>query len=481
MADGINLPSNLYTAGAVPLDISPATNVTLGLMAKQQARSEALDNYFRDLTRTTTPDGVRPQDVSGYMKKFNDWQNFHNQNKANIFKPQNDNGASQTEDNQRYQDLMAYTNQSKQEAAKSQKLLEMKIDPKTAYQLNHPDIINSIEAHELPLDNSGHKSINLDQLQLNSQPLQAKDLLSINGNIMKGIVPSPTGPATKDGNGNIFTPMGFTDNDKKTALQRAYSVYASSPQYVAHAERIMTDPQMFSSANQAFIKVAGHPIQNEADAFAAEQLSMAGLDREMKPMKSVDTYGVANLKSKNSLINQERLIPLRLGAQETLKKYGVDYVKSTQQEQTEANEGIVNDDFQRAKDPTKGGKSVVGPDGQLEYQSPGNAVLQDLPVFKAGKGKDFSKADAVRYNNDGTQMRGVWYMKDPQTHKPIPDGQGGYREDPSGVGGWVNTESVKPLVGKYLGKLAQRPPAGQQQSSSGQHSKTTLLTKGGFN
>lgn len=164
-------------------------------------------------------------------------------------------------------------------------------------------------------------------------------------------------------------------------------------------------------------------------------------------------------KASLQLGNQEIMEGIRHGNAMKLKQFGIDYAKQSAQDQTATNEYYVDKDYQDAQNPKEGGKSVIGPDGQIEYESPGNAILQGLKPFTAGSGKTFSKSDAIRYNDDGSKMRGVFYLRD-KNNNPIPDGQGGFKEDPN-KGGWVDRESVKALVGNQFKSLHQPAPAGQ--------------------
>jgi hypothetical protein len=80
-------PSSLYTAGAV---IAPTPNMALyaNLLAKKQAKEEALNQYFTELGDKINTAGVRMQDLTGPTGGINDeimqWRNDWIKNKDSI-------------------------------------------------------------------------------------------------------------------------------------------------------------------------------------------------------------------------------------------------------------------------------------------------------------------------------------------------------------------------------------------------------------
>lgn len=58
-------PSALYTEGAVKLDTTPSLNFYAQLLAKKQAKKDALDQYYQKLMDTTQgrENQMRPIDI----------------------------------------------------------------------------------------------------------------------------------------------------------------------------------------------------------------------------------------------------------------------------------------------------------------------------------------------------------------------------------------------------------------------------------
>lgn len=178
-------------------------------------------------------------------------------------------------------------------------------------------------------------------------------------------------------------------------------------------------------------------------------------------------------KARVQLGNQETMEGIRHGNREAERKFGIDYAKQSAQDQVATNEYYVDKDLQDAQNSTAGGKSVIGPDGQVEYVSPGNAVLEN--VLAEGKYSHYAKPDEVRYNSDGSMVRGVFYMRDGKGNK-VPDGQGGFKEAPD-KGQWKTVESVKPIVGNQFKSLHQPGPQSGERSYTGANGTKMTMTQ----
>lgn len=92
-------PSNLYRGNAVVLNTQPTANLAIQLMAKQQAKKDALDQYYskQQQQAVNNEDKMRPQDVEddpngnfkGWGSDLNNFQMFYMnpENKKNILNP----------------------------------------------------------------------------------------------------------------------------------------------------------------------------------------------------------------------------------------------------------------------------------------------------------------------------------------------------------------------------------------------------------
>lgn len=69
----IHIDPRPFSGGAVVFNTQPSVNFYAQLLAKKQAKEEAIGNYVRDLNTKVTPAGVRMNDLPGWKKKYDDW------------------------------------------------------------------------------------------------------------------------------------------------------------------------------------------------------------------------------------------------------------------------------------------------------------------------------------------------------------------------------------------------------------------------
>lgn len=73
-------PAGLYGGAAFRVDNTPLYNFAYRLQAKEQAKSEAIDKYYKDLANKATDTGVRPQDQNIFYDAKKDYQDFYIKN-----------------------------------------------------------------------------------------------------------------------------------------------------------------------------------------------------------------------------------------------------------------------------------------------------------------------------------------------------------------------------------------------------------------
>lgn len=138
----LQLP-NIYTLGQVQVNTQPLAQLQGQLLAKKQAREEALDKYFEGKTKELTKKGIADNDVVGYENRLKKLQNYWTQNKADISKG----GMSQRNFDYMVDDLRDYTGRSISKKDDLGKIYQLKIKG----DINDDDIplIRKIES---PLD-----------------------------------------------------------------------------------------------------------------------------------------------------------------------------------------------------------------------------------------------------------------------------------------------------------------------------------------
>ncbi len=147
----INIPNNLYTAGAVSLDASPSVNMYAQIQARRQAQEQAkqatFDEYLRNLNTKVNAAGKRTIDNPAFQDMYNKWQQFGLQNRDKIMK--NDINT-RTQFDRGYQELLNFVNESKTEEEKKKPLVEILLDPNKRSKLS-TNVFNSIQSHDEPL------------------------------------------------------------------------------------------------------------------------------------------------------------------------------------------------------------------------------------------------------------------------------------------------------------------------------------------
>lgn len=406
MADGINLPSSLYTAGAVPLSIEPSVQLATQLALKKQAREDSLNEYFQNTQKDINPSGIRAQDTPGFMDKYKEFTDFYGQNRAAIQNPRLDGGKAMAEYNARHQDMLGFTEQSKNAQNVHQELWKAKSNPATSYMFNTPDAIPAIAAHDLPLTDPHHKDLDLDQMHMNAQPMSIKEMNDLHKGYMQGMVKkTKVGDPVRDNLGNAYQPMGYDPQAQQAFLSRAQQAYSLNPKVRAQAAQIQGDPSRYSQATAAFGKIAGRVPQNEAELYAGESAAQAGLDTQ-------DQIRVndAQTKSNISLAAKKKFSDYTYGQKVDLKELqsGLELGKARQLKQ---------DDYdrlkQRADDITTGaaagkGKNIVDENGKRVTEYPIDGLDDFNKMYHTGTQKDGQEPSEYRTNAAGDYVRVVY-------------------------------------------------------------------------
>lgn len=104
----LQLP-NIYTLGQVQVNTQPLAQLQGQLLAKQQAKEEALDKYYNDLTGKITSAGMHSKDIPGFLKEKEDLAKYWNSNKNEISKG----GLAKQEFDARANKIFSHVEQSK--------------------------------------------------------------------------------------------------------------------------------------------------------------------------------------------------------------------------------------------------------------------------------------------------------------------------------------------------------------------------------
>src|SRR6266536_1454194 len=219
---------NPWAAGAVVLNQQPFMAFYERQMAKEQAKNDALENYFKDLNKNITSAGMRSQDVPSLLQKNKQWQDHYIQNKDAILHPQKDNGAAYSKYMSGYQDQLAVTNESKGAQKNAEELGKLKFNKDFSYVFDDPEITKSIESDALPIGDPNRKALDINSIAKPPKPKDMKDREAFSKYAVGELKPDEIrGTPINIGNFQTQTPVTnqYSDQNKKTIGQRAADVY----------------------------------------------------------------------------------------------------------------------------------------------------------------------------------------------------------------------------------------------------------------
>ncbi len=335
---------NPWAAGAVVLNQQPFMAFYERQMAKEQAKNDALENYFKDLNKNITSAGMRSQDVPSLLQKNKQWQDHYIQNKDAILHPQKDNGAAYSKYMSGYQDQLAVTNESKGAQKNAEELGKLKFNKDFSYVFDDPEITKSIESDALPIGDPNRKALDINSIAKPPKPIDMKDREAFSKYAVGELKPDEIrGTPINIGNFQTQTPVTnqYSDQNKKTIGQRAADVYDTDRNWRAEAgkmfkEQVLHDPVLHDQLNAIHKRYFGTDVDSPREAFIAKTI----LDHDVRNVKYE--------KGENEYGKQLALENLRFGHQKTLKK----------EDQKVADDWIVNYWNQRFNDakttPAKG-------------------------------------------------------------------------------------------------------------------------------
>lgn len=162
-SNSTGITGNPYAGGNVVLNNTPFVQFYTNMLARQQAQKDAFAKSMQEQAKSLTPAGMRSIDTDALMQAKNDWQSHWQQNKDAIQHPDIDNGKAWSENNDLYNKAASKIAQSKEAAKTDQALLKLSLDPKRAALLAD-DARQLIHKHQLPINDSNHKTLTLDDL-----------------------------------------------------------------------------------------------------------------------------------------------------------------------------------------------------------------------------------------------------------------------------------------------------------------------------
>ncbi|HEY8659878.1 MAG TPA: hypothetical protein VIM07_04425 [Chitinophagaceae bacterium] len=282
-------PSNLYHGAAVVLDSSPTVKFAAQLMAHQQAKRDALDQYYSKLQDQTLgqEDKMRPQDIQndpngkykGWGSDFNDLQMFYMnpENKKNILNPSKDGYKTLNQYNAMHSSLIAKARDSKSAAADDKVIdthrLSGKWNPTDAdfnevHQLSKSiydktrQITEQDPTSGLPIT----RDPSVSNLSVNYPAFDATKQMQFDKNVVGGIKPEKTynekNARVDKTTGEIFLPFNesYSPEKIKTIADNAGKINLRSPEgihYTQQLNELAKNPDALETASKLYQSVYG--------------------------------------------------------------------------------------------------------------------------------------------------------------------------------------------------------------------------------
>ncbi len=394
------LPSNNPYGSGVIFDSSPYTQYQLAQKAKEDAKDEALDKYFKNIDSKINPAGMRTQEIPVLLQQQNADRKFYLDNKDKIKNPALDNGTAYNEYMGRNQAKMAFVEGSKRKADIYKQAVPIFADP-TKRALMGDEAIAALESHDLPMNDPRHQEFDVTKLNYNPKPFDQQKYLTG----LKPLVKEAAGETS-------FVPIPDTDAkspqylrkpvtkmiqnyDKMQIANLAENEYKQNPSYRALIKQIENNPTQYDKYNKIYKQNFG----NDLDISHPEQIAVAhtlemmpkGYTKEGKP--ELDNVAWESAKNKRNFGQSLTKISANKEAQNAAnynpQNHWVDIV----------NNGIKDPSKYLVKDKWVGGTEISLPD----------EVNDKLFDKVAGKVK---KADKVILDDNGKQVHLIFFEGD---------------------------------------------------------------------
>ena len=263
------LPSNVYAGGAVTFNSTPYTNYYLQQKARNEAKKEAIDNYYTEMSKSLTPTGMAENDVDDFIAAKNQWQQHNIQNKNILNDPKNPNYAKAlSESNYLYNNAASLIPKSQ---AKVKGLSEIYNITKSNKRGVTDTSLQYIDQFGKPLSQGGGGQLNPTKIVANPDLFDAQKQKSILDVVYDGVKPvktygvTTTDAATKEKR-TLYT-EAYDPESLKKAASRAKTSYENSPEMQAYFQtEFHNHDDDYDVFNKAFKAAFGRDISSPKDA-----------------------------------------------------------------------------------------------------------------------------------------------------------------------------------------------------------------------
>jgi len=407
----------MYSQGTVLLDSQPIVNLYGQLMAKKQAKQDALDEYDKQRINNINGTGVRDQDREGLDQRVKQIQEFYQGNKDKIRKG----GTPESYAYEKmFRDVSGYVNQSKERTARGDAAMKLYNERLKQDGRIPDDFINELHENELGIDKltgvdpqtgQPRKSqpLNLSKWLSQPKPFNQQTYLKSFGDIKR--TPQPPVYTPVEGNPLKLTETINETFDKDAAQvihARAADKYQNSFSFAEQVKAEVADPvrrkQLADTFKQTFGTDPAIP-EDYATAFTLELLQP-----NIPKVKAVDNKDAIMNKAADIALNRQKTMEsIRQGNRIDIALLRRGWQVADQQAQDEYLDAIVEgykkngkvdpkvvDDYEKSD-----GKGHKVPIDKQVFNSDGTV---DMIVYKLDKKGNYTTEVDETYSTRGVPI-----------------------------------------------------------------------------
>jgi hypothetical protein len=328
----------LYTGGAVVLPFHQPPNYARQLMMHQQAKNQALGQYYSKLENNINPVGVRDQDMDGWQAKLQAWQQFGIQNRNQLINPNADGGKAVRQFGAMHQDLLGDIQKSKAAAANERAIQPMMLDPKRRALTTNQDLLN---AHKMGLSiydpkhykDDGVTPVSPADFSFNAPPYDEKKQQSTLMEVTKGLKLEKTYGKGKVNTAELKDYIPYTlkhsQANLKVIADRMGSIYDGDPSVQSAYDNKQLDQPTHDKLNAAYKSVYGQDQDIGTDPRKIAQADM--INQNSQATQGTDVKGWSRPPVGKSLtkaqIDEQNMLNWTNGMASAMKTGDINTVK----------------------------------------------------------------------------------------------------------------------------------------------------------
>jgi len=269
----VHNPSTLYTGGAVVFNSQPEVNMYANLLAKRQAKMDALDQYDMKRMNSINDAGLRDKDRQPFDQKLQDLRGYYNTNKDLIRKG---NTPEAYEYEKKIREVGSFVNASKERTAKQESAMKYYQERLKQDGVVPDDFIAELDMNDKGLAEEGSQTFNLNKWLSAPKPFNQKTFLSSFADIKR----TPQAPRYEKVAGNPLKEAEiidetFDESGKQVIHARAADKYENSYSFRSQVQNEVKDPIRRKQLSELFKNEFGvDPAMPEdyATAYTMEML-----------------------------------------------------------------------------------------------------------------------------------------------------------------------------------------------------------------